>query len=118
MVLIKQTIIPNLIEDELATEIARKNAANTVKPIVVTFEPGSKIVYEGEAISPLKKDALKKAGYNVTELNFLGLTGLFAIVCVCMFCFLFYLTHFDSKYATPRYSLLTLLLAALMIGLQ
>ena len=116
MVLIKQTIIPNLIEDELATEIARKNAANSVKPIVVTFEPGSKIVYEGEAISPLKKDALKKAGYNVTELNFLGLTGLFAIVCVCMFCFLFYLTHFDSKYATPRYSLLTLLLASLMIG--
>lgn len=116
LVLIKQTIIPNLIEDELATEIARKNAANSVKPIVVTFEPGSKIVYEGEAISPLKKDALKKAGYNVTELNLLGLTGLFAIVCVCMFCFLFYLTHFDSKYATPRYSLLTLLLASLMIG--
>ena len=116
LVLIKQTIIPNLIEDELATEIARKNAANSVKPIIVTFEPGDKIVYEGEAISPFKKDALKKAGYNVTELNFLGLIGLFAIVCVCIFCFMSYLTHFDNKYATPRYAMLTLLLASLMIG--
>ncbi len=115
-VLIKQIIVPNLVEDELATEIARKNAADSVKPIIVTFNPGDKIVFEGEAVSQFKKDALKKAGYNTTELNFVGLLGLFAVVCSCMFALMSYLVHFDNKFATLRYNMLMFVLLCFLTG--
>ena len=42
--LIEHCVIPNLIIDEYATEIARKNAKNAVKPYVVSFKKGDKII--------------------------------------------------------------------------
>ena len=35
-------------EDEFATEIARKKAEATVKPYEITFQKGDKILFEGE----------------------------------------------------------------------
>ena len=66
---LNQVIVPNLVVDEFATEIARKNAANAVKPYEVSFKKGSKIVFEGEPVTKLKRDALRAAGYNVLEVN-------------------------------------------------
>ena len=59
--LIEQIIVPNLVVDEFATEIARKNAMNSVKPYEITFQKGDKILFEGEPVTRLKRDALRQA---------------------------------------------------------
>ena len=41
--LLNQVIMPNLVVDEFATEIAKKNAQNAVKPYEVVFKKGQKI---------------------------------------------------------------------------
>ena len=38
--LLNQVIVPNLVVDEFATEIAKKNAQNAVKPYEVVFKKG------------------------------------------------------------------------------
>lgn len=101
--LIEQVIRPNMIVDELATEIAKKNAANSVNPYIVKFERGDKIVYQGEPVTKVKRDALRKAGYNVLELNFIGLIGIFIYVVLSIFIFLYYLYTFDKKFAKRSY---------------
>ena len=101
--LIEHSVIPNLIIDEYATEIARKNAKNAVKPYVVTFKKGDKILQLGEKVTQLKKDALKQSGYNVLELNKGGVFGIFAIVCLTMYCLILYIQKYEKKFYTPRY---------------
>ncbi len=101
--LIEQVIRPNMIVDELATEIAKKNAANSVSPYIIKFERGDKIVYQGEPVTKVKRDALRKAGYNVLELNFIGLLGIFIYVTISIFIFLYYLYTFDKKFAKRSY---------------
>ena len=101
--LIEQVIRPNMIVDELATEIAKKNAANSVNPYIIKFERGDKIVYKGEPVTKVKRDALRKAGYNVLELNFIGLIGIFIYVVLSIFIFLYYLYTFDKKFAKKSY---------------
>lgn len=101
--LIEQVIRPNMIVDELATEIAKKNAANSVSPYIIKFERGDKIVYQGEPVTKVKRDALRKAGYNVLELNFIGLLGIFIYVAISIFIFLYYLYTFDKKFAKRSY---------------
>ena len=86
--LLKEIITPNLIVDELATEIAKKNAQNSVKPYEVVFHKGDKILFEGEPVTKLKKDALREAGYNVLQLNFWGIFGIFILVVFSTFIFL------------------------------
>ena len=56
--LLEQVIVPNLVVDEFATEIARKNAMNSVKPYEITFQKGDKILFDGEPVTRLKRDAL------------------------------------------------------------
>lgn len=101
--LIEHSVIPNLIIDEYATEIARKNAKNAVKPYVVSFKKGDKILQLGEKVTQLKKDALKQSGYNVLELNKGGVFGIFAIVCLTMYCLILYIQKYEKKFYTPRY---------------
>ncbi|MFQ8626596.1 MAG: hypothetical protein ACLSA2_09160, partial [Candidatus Gastranaerophilaceae bacterium] len=43
--ILEQVIVPNLVVDEFATEIARKNAQNSVKPYEVVFQKGDKILF-------------------------------------------------------------------------
>src|SRR5574344_1787881 len=86
--MLEQVIMPNLVVDENATEIARKNAQNSVKPYEVVFKKGDKIVFEGEPVTRLKRDALRKSGYNVIEMVYNGLIGIFLLVCLATFAFL------------------------------
>lgn len=88
---LEQVIVPNLVVDEFATEIARKNAQNSVKPYEVVFQKGDKILFEGEPVTRLKRDALRQAGYNVYELNWTGLVAIYIIVFVGTFLFLSYM---------------------------
>lgn len=112
---LEQVIVPNLVVDEFATEIARKNAQNSVKPYEVVFQKGDKILFEGEPVTRLKRDALRQAGYNVYELNWTGLVAIYIIVFVGTFLFLSYMKFFEKDFLQPKYmaisAFLTLLLA-------
>lgn len=113
--MLEQVIVPNLVVDEFATEIARKNAQNSVKPYEVVFQKGDKILFEGEPVTRLKRDALRQAGYNVYELNWQGLIAIYIIVFIGTFLFLSYMKYFEKDFLEPRYisisAFLTLLLA-------
>lgn len=118
--LLEQVIVPNLVVDEFATEIARKNAQNAVKPYEVTFEKGDKILFEGEPVTKLKRDALRIAGYNLVELNGLGLLGIFLVTVFSTLIF----TVYKNKYATTLtynqlliVAILSLILAFITVAL-
>lgn len=115
--LLEQVIVPNMVFDEAATELAKKNAINSVAPTVVKFEKGEKIVFAGEPVTRIKKDALQKAGYNVLELNAKGVVGVFALVCLGMITFLYYLTNYEKQFVTKNYLSVIALLSLLMSAL-
>ena len=116
---LEQVIVPNLVVDEFATEIARKNAHNSVKPYEVVFQKGDKILFEGEPVTRLKRDALRQAGYNVYELNWTGLGAIYVIVFIGTFLFLAYMKFFEKDFLEPKYlsisAFLTLFLADYVI---
>ena len=101
--IIEQVLMPSLIVDEYATDVARKNAKSMVKPIVVTFNKGDTIIKPGEPLTQVKKDALKKSGYNPLELNKAGVLGIFLLTCICIGCFLIYVKKFEKQYLTYQY---------------
>ena len=105
--LLKEIITPNLVVDDLATEIAKKNAQNSVKPYEVVFHQGDKIVFEGEPVTKLKKDALREAGYNVLELNFWGIFGIFVLVLFSTFIFLQYEKNFEKMFYESHHIMIT-----------
>ena len=101
--ILNQIIVPNLVVDEFATEIARKNAQNSVKPYEVQFKKGQKIVFEGEPVTKLKRDALRAAGYNVLEINYGGIIGMYILIAFFTFVFLQYEKNFEKQYYNPKY---------------
>lgn len=101
--LLEQVIVPNLVVDEFATEIARKNAMNSVKPYEITFQKGDKILFEGEPVTRLKRDALRQAGYNVYELNWQGLSAIYILVLLTTLMFLGYVKLFEKSFFEARY---------------
>ena len=101
--LLNQVIVPNLVVDEFATEIAKKNAQNAVKPYEVVFKKGQKIVFEGEPVTKLKQDALRAAGYNVLEVNWGGILGLYVLIAFFTFVFLQYEKNFEKQYYNAKY---------------
>lgn len=101
--ILNQVIVPNLVVDEFATEIAKKNAQNSVKPYEVVFKKGQKIVFEGEPVTKLKRDALRAAGYNVLEINFGGICGIFLLISFFTFVFLQYEKNFEKQYYNAKY---------------
>ena len=115
--LLEQVIVPNMVFDETATELAKKNAINSVAPTVVKFEKGDKIVFAGEPVTRVKKDALQKAGYNVLELNAKGIAGIFALVCMSIITFIYCLMYYEKLYVTKNYLSVIALLSLLMSAL-
>lgn len=109
--LLEQVIVPNLVVDEGATEIAKRNAQNAVKPYEVVFEKGDKIVFEGEPVTRLKRDALRKAGYNVLEMDYRGFLGIFVMVVLSMFAFLKYMKTFEKHYFESSHIMITAVLS-------
>lgn len=103
---LNQVIVPNLVVDEFATEIAKKNAQNAVKPYEVVFKKGQKIVFEGEPVTKLKSDALRAAGYNVLEVNFGGILGIYLLVTFFTYVFLQYEKNFEKQFYNAKYMLL------------
>lgn len=112
--LLEQIIVPNLIVDEFATEASRKNAMNAVKPYEITFQKGDKILFEGEPVTKLKRDALRQAGYNVYELNWQGLTAIYILVLISTFMFLGYMKFFEKKFLEKNYLIISATLSIIM----
>ena len=108
---LEQVIVPNLVVDETATELARISAQQAVKPSMVTFEKGQKIVFKGEPITRLKRDALREAGFNVYELNWQGVASIYILVFIVCFIYLAYLKFFEKSFNEPRYLSLSAVLA-------
>lgn len=112
--LLEQVIVPNLVVDDAATEIARLNAQDSVKPYKVTFQKGEKIVFEGEPVTRLKRDALREAGYNVYELNWQGILSIYILVLLITITFLAYLKFFEKDFLETRYLSLAGMLTTIM----
>lgn len=110
-VLLNQVIVPNLVIDEYATDTARKNAQNAVKPYEVTFQKGDKILFEGEPVTQLKRDALLKAGYNIFEIGYKGFLGIFILVVLATFAFLRYMRTFEKKYMESNHVMIVAVLS-------
>lgn len=117
--LLEQVIVPNLVVDEAATEIAKLNAQESVKPYKVTFQKGEKIVFEGEPVTRLKRDALREAGYNVYELNWQGILSIYILVLFLTIIYLAYLKFFEKDFLEPRYlalsSVMTILACSIAV---
>lgn len=101
--ILEHVITPNLIVDEYATEIARKNAVSSVKPYVVTFKKGDKILDVGEQLTQVKREALKKSGYNAFELNKGGILGVFFLTCLTILFLVLYTRKYEKRFFTPQY---------------
>lgn len=111
--LLEQVIVPNLVVDETATENAKIKAQEAVKPYTVTFQKNEKILFEGEPVTRLKRDALRAAGYNVYELNWQGILSVYILVLLVTVIFLGYLKFFEKTYLEPRFMSLSGMLVAL-----
>lgn len=109
--LLEQIIVPNLVIDEYATETARHNAKNSIKPYEVTFQKGEKILFEGEPVTQLKRDALAKAGYNVLEIGYKGFIGIFIIVILSTLAFLKYLKTFEKNFLETNHMMIAAVMA-------
>ena len=114
--LLEQVIMPNMIVDEQATELARKNAINSIQPYKVKFNKGDKIVFEGEPITKLKRDALSKAGYHVLQLNYQGFIGIFCIVTAGILALVYYFQFFEKAFLNKNYILLISLMSMFVIA--
>ena len=115
--LLSQIIVPNLVVDEFATEIARKNAESSVKPYEITFQKGDKILFEGEPVTRLKRDALRQAGYNVYELNWQGLLAIYVLVSLATLIFINYMRFFEKQFFEAKYLSLMSVLSLLLAGI-
>lgn len=111
--LLEQVIVPNLVVDDAATEAAKISAQESVKPYKVTFQKGEKILFEGEPVTRLKRDALREDGYNLYELNWQGILSIYILVILVTLLFLAYLKYFEKTYLEPRYLSLSAMLVAL-----
>ncbi len=108
--MLEQVIVPNLVVDDAATDMAKINARDSVKPFKVTFQKGEKIVFEGEPVTRLKRDALRAAGYNVYELNFQGILSIYILVLLLTLTFISYVRNFEKKFNEGRYMALSAVL--------
>jgi len=110
--ILNRVLEPNMTVDRIATEIEKQKVLTSVKSVNTVFQKGDCIVYAGEKISQAQKLALKKIGYNVSQIDFPKLLGIFSLVGLCIFTFVYYIYNFDTKYIRPSYmglvSLLTL----------
>lgn len=95
---------PNIVIDEEATNIAKKNAADVIDPLKVYYKKGQVIVYKGEKVNPVQYEALKQLGYTVNKIDWLVIFGILCFVIIAMYIIWYYLSRYEPKYAnSPRY---------------
>ncbi len=95
--LLENVIISNMIVDEEATELAKKNERDKVKPVMISYKKGQVIVNEGELITQVKREALLSSGYNILRINYAGILCILCLVGIGIFSVIFYLKFFETK---------------------
>lgn len=114
--IVKKILQPNMIIDEMSTDLTRRNAMNSVTPVVIIYKKGDKVVSAGEIVLKTQKDALKKLGYNITQIDLAAIVGMLVFVGLCLYALGFYIVKFESRFIAPSYlSLISLLLFSLVI---
>lgn len=116
-VIIEQVIAPNLIIDEHATESARISRKNAVPSRTVTFKKDDYILRQGEPVNQLKRDALKKAGYTVLELNKGSITGMFLLIFLTLTLVTIYIKNYEKRFYNFRYGIMQMSLALFVTAL-
>lgn len=115
-IVINKILEPNMTEDKIATNLEIQKAMNQVKTSYITFKKGEQIVAVGDKVTKVQKEVLKKMGYNVAQLDFLGIMGIFCLVGLCIFTIVYYLINFDPKFLKPDYlGLMALLSVAITL---
>lgn len=112
--LLEQVLFPNMVLDEVATEMAKKNIMDSVVPKRVVFDKGDKIISKGERVTKIKRDALLKAGYSIVQINLKGVFGIFALFMICIFALYNYLKFFEKQFLNRRHVLVMLTLSLIL----
>ena len=113
--LLEQVIVPNLVVDEFATNIARQNAQSTVKPYEMKYQKGDIIIRKGEPLTNLKQDALRQAGLNVYELDFKALLAMYFVVVLGVLIYLAYMKFFENKFLEHKYLSLSAFMTCVLV---
>jgi putative nucleotidyltransferase with HDIG domain len=112
--IVREVLEPNMTEDKAATNLEVQKAVGQVKPTHVTIKKGEVVVGIGDKVTRAQKAALKKMGYNVSQLDFMGLLGTFSLVSLCVFVVAYFFVNFEQKYLKPGYLALISLLVSLI----
>jgi len=112
--LLEQVLLPNMVLDEVATEMAKKSIMESVVPKRVVFDKGDKIISKGERVTKIKRDALLKAGYSIVQINIKGVCGIFALFIICIFALYNYLKLFEKQFLNRRHILVMLTLSLIL----
>lgn len=112
--LIQKVLEPNMEEDKIATDLAIQKVVSGVRPVIHSYEKGDALVSEGERVKKVQKDALKKAGYQVQQLDFIGIVGIFSLVGLCLFTTVYFIVNFESRFLKPSYTGLIALLVGVI----
>lgn len=86
--ILKETLVPNLVEDTAQTKRRAEAAASAVSPVILTVEQGEIIVRSGEMIGREQFLLLDELALSQREVNWQGLAGCSLIVLVALACFL------------------------------
>lgn len=89
---VSDRLLPNRAFDEAATEEARQAAADAIEPVMVTFQPGSNIIREGDIFTEVALNAIDEANLNAaTQFEYYQL---FAVVALTVIIVSTYLARF------------------------
>lgn len=112
--MLEQVLMPNMVLDEVATEMAKKSIMESVVPKRVVFDKGDKIISKGERITKVKRDALLKAGYSIVQINLKGVFGIFTMFLICIFALYNYLKFFEKQFLNRRHVFVMLTLSLIL----
>ena len=101
--LLDQIIVPNLVINEDATEIAKQNVQDAIKPYEVVFKKGQQIIKAEYNVTKLQRDALRAAGFNILQINYVGILGIFLLISFFTYVFLQYEKNYEKQYYNAKY---------------
>lgn len=85
---------PNLIYDPVATEKAKREAANEVEPVKVVVKKGQRVVSEGDILNQHQIEVLTWLGYRKNASPIIILAGLALLIALVIFLAAVFLKHY------------------------
>lgn len=96
--IMSSVIIPNMIYNEHETNLARKEAADKVQPIM--YKKGQNIVVSGEVVTNDQINVLKALGLlkNNSNIDIAMLLGILILISLSLFVSIYYINKINAKY--------------------